>query len=604
MSRSSFTRARFLVPAALLLLPATAAAAPSDLSLDFGTAVPGSVPDAQGEGTGFTGIEGDSVPANLDLDTAEGVLRIVSTSGDFIDNTQDNGLYTEIDGAGGFAVRTTLLGPPPLSDPNHGAGIWVGADQDNYIKLVLIQVPERDADGDIIGSFPIVALGREETGQTVSFEVDPSSLRFDQMKDAERITLTLKVASDGSVSGRYSDDLGIVRQLTPTSPLTLTGITGPAVRSGVVATSKNAFSSPTFAFDDFTVEGDAGPSIINRSPASGAGNVGRTAPIRVVWDEPMDPAAVAAAFSLAGPDGSAIPASAAASADGRSFTFTPAEALAATSEHRVAITGPRRANGEPASDESWSFTTGLSLGSDPGSGGLGTGRCLAVPPRVPSPRNSQITLTAKQLRINQRISAAAVRRANALQKWIDDGITADDICGGAISRADLADDVVTTETLNPATPSLASPRPLVVPPPRRGSAKIKLTTRQLRINQRIASAALRRARALEVRLRNLTGGDLAPGGQISVGKLDPELAVLSLGATTTVASSVTRVRPPSRGGDEIERSVRQLRINQRISAAAVRTLNGLVDQVSGGLTSDNFRNRSVAGSDLASDARP
>jgi hypothetical protein len=197
-----------------------------------------------------------------------------------------------------------------------------------------------------------------------------------------------------------------------------------------------------------------------------------------------------------------------------------------------------------------------------------------------------------------------VRRANALQRWIDAGITAHDICGGAIGRADLTDDVITTETLNPATPSLASPRALVVPRASGTSADIALTTRQLRINQRIASAALRRARALEVRLRNLTGGDLAPGGQIGVGKLSPELAVLSIGITRTVASSETKVKSPSRGRGTIERSVRQLRINQRISAAAVRSLNGLVDQINGGLTGDNFRNRSVTGSDLAPGARP
>lgn len=603
MIRPSPAYARVLIPAALLLAPGAAAAAPSSVSYDFTAVVPATVPDAQGEGIGFTGLEGRSLPEKLDLVPGQGVLRVTSTSGDFIDNTQDNGLYTEIDGIGGYAIRTTLLGSQPLSQPNHGAGIWVGSDQDNYIKLVLIQVPERDADGDIIGSFPVIALGREETGQTTSFEVDPSSVRFDQITSADRIELELKVASDGSVSGRYSDDQGFVRQLTPASPLRLAGITGPQVRAGIVATSKNASSSPTFIFDDFAVEGDAGATVVSRSPDSGAGNVGRTSPIRVGWDEPMDPAAIAAGFSLTGPDGR-VTVTAAASADGRRFTFTPTAPLAATTRYDVAIPTPRQANGDTAAAASWSFTTGLSLGSDPGSGGLGTGRCLTVPPRVPSPRSSRITLSAKQLRINQRISAAAVRRANALQKWIDAGITADDICGGAIGRDELADDVITTQTLNPATPSLASPRALVVPPARGGRARIVLTARQLRINQRIASAALRRARALEVRLANLTGGDLAPGGQIRVGKLAPELAVLSLGTTPTAASSETRVRPPGPGRGRIERSVRQLRINQRISAAAVRTLNGLVDQINGGLTGDNFRDRSVSGSDLGPDARP
>ena len=602
MSRSLPIRA--VVPAALLLTPALAVGAPSSVSYDFSAPVAGTVADAQGEGIGFAGLEGESVPGNLDLVPAEGVLRIASTSGDFIDNTQANGLYTEIDGTGGFAVTTTLLGSPPLSDPNHGAGIWVGADQDNYIKLVLIQVPERDAGGQIIGSFPVVALGREETGQTTTFELDASSLRFDQMKDAEEITLQLKVASNGSVSGRYSDDNGITRQLTPTEPLRLAGITGPSIKAGVVATSKNAASSPTFTFGEFRVDGDARASVTTRSPAAGSANVGRRAAILVGWDEPMDAAAVVGAFSLTGPDGSPVPVAAAASADGRSFTFTPRAPLAATTPYRAAVPAPRQQDGETADSLEWTFTTGLALGDDAGSGGLGTGRCLFVPPRVPSLGTSRVTLSAKQLRINQRISAAAVRRANALQRWIDDGIRAGDICGGTIGRVDLADDVVTTETLNPTTPSLASPRALMIAPPRGKSVRIELSARQLRINQRIASAALRRARALEVRLRSLTGGDLAPGGQITIGKLSSELAVLSVGTSARVASSETRVKPPGSGGDEIERSVRQLRINQRISAAAVRTLNDLIDQINGGLTGDNFRNRSVSGADLAADARP
>lgn len=594
-----------LVPVVSLAITGGAIAAPAEVSLDFSSAIEGTASDKDGQGTGFTGTEGTSLPQQLDLDADRGVLSIASTPGDYIDNTQDNGLYVEVDGRGGFAVTTTIVGSPPLGEPNHGAGIWVGSGQDNYVKLVLIQVPDRNAGGEIIGSFPVIALGREEAGVTASFELDPASKRFDQMLDAERITLRLKVASDGSVTGRYADDRGVIHHVAPAEPLALAGITTDGIRAGLVATSKNASTSPTFTFDDFLVEGDAGASVVSRSPAPGAEGVGRNAPLSVRWDEQMSAESVTEGFSLAEVGGEPVPVASSVDTTGRRFTFVPTGTLAPNTEFRVSLDDIRQASGEPVDAVSWTFSTGAALGSDPGSGGVGSGRCLPVPVRVTASGGASISLDARQLRINQRISSAAVRRANALQKWIDSGITADDICGGAISEDQLASDVVTTKSVNPPSLEIASPRPLIVAAPQKASSgKITLSTRQLRINQRIASAALRRARALEVRMSSLTGGDLASGGQIRIGKLADGLAVTSLGATTTAPPSQTIVGPPGAGGGKIERSVRQLRINQRISAAAVRTLNRLVDQVAGGLTGANFARGSVAGSDIAPDARP
>jgi hypothetical protein len=54
----------------------------------------------------------------------------------------------------------------------------------------------------------------------------------------------------------------------------------------------------------------------------------------------------------------------------------------------------------------------------------------------------RIARTARQLLTNQRISQAAVRRATAIASWLDAGIRAQDLCGGAIGLAQLGPGLV------------------------------------------------------------------------------------------------------------------------------------------------------------------
>ncbi len=51
-------------------------------------------------------------------------------------------------------------------------------------------------------------------------------------------------------------------------------------------------------------------------------------------------------------------------------------------------------------------------------------------------------------------------------------------------------------------------------------------------------------------------------------------------------------------------SVRQLQINQRISQAAVRRVNELVDQLARGLSGANFKDGTLSVADLAAEAKP
>ena len=122
--------------------------------------------------------------------------------------------------------------------------------------------------------------------------------------------------------------------------------------------------------------------------------------------------------------------------------------------------------------------------------------------------DAAVSLSAAQLRINQRIAQAAVRRINALTAMVDG---------------------------------------LPQPEPRQGGApgRVVLSAEQLLINQRISQAAVRRANELAGRL----AGRLPTGAK------------------------------PSPSGDSVALSARQLLIGQRIAQAAVRRANDLDERI-------------------------
>jgi Tol biopolymer transport system component len=132
-----------------------------------------------------------------------------------------------------------------------------------------------------------------------------------------------------------------------------------------------------------------------------------------------------------------------------------------------------------------------------------------------------VRLSAGQLLVNQRIGQAAVRRANGLAARLEAGLTGGDLVDGQIGQSKLADRLQITGA--PATPAPA-PSATVIPPREApaDAAAVRLTLAQLRINQRVFQAAVRRANALVARLEagitgaeirdgSVTAADLAPG---------------------------------------------------------------------------------------------
>ncbi|MNC90784.1 hypothetical protein D3C83_69270 [compost metagenome] len=65
-----------------------------------------------------------------------------------------------------------------------------------------------------------------------------------------------------------------------------------------------------------------------------------------------------------------------------------------------------------------------------------------IAPRRPGGTAGRIRLNAGQLQVNQRVFQAAVRRANALVRRLEAGITGAQIKDGSLTGADLAPGVV------------------------------------------------------------------------------------------------------------------------------------------------------------------
>jgi len=226
-----------------------------------------------------------------------------------------------------------------------------------------------------------------------------------------------------------------------------------------------------------------------------------------------------------------------------------------------------------------------------------------VPERPTNTNKGTIRLEAAQLLISQRIAQAAVRRANAVEAWLEAGVVAGDLCGNAFGQADFTG--MTFVGGGATAPVGPTPRPLqVARASGGGGGNVALTAQQLLINQRISQAAVRRVNALTIRLDGgLTGGDLVDGS-IGSGKLLNGLRIATATAATPVAKSRTMLGARQGRGGTVTVSVRQLQINQRISQAAVRRVNQLVDRLARGLSGADFKDGTLTVADLANEARP
>jgi Cellulase (glycosyl hydrolase family 5) len=146
-------------------------------------------------------------------------------------------------------------------------------------------------------------------------------------------------------------------------------------------------------------------------------------------------------------------------------------------------------------------------------------RPVVVPRRRPA-KADRVALTARQLLINRRISQAALRRLKALKARMDGRLTGGDVKDRTLSREVFVAGLrvlAVPGVARPAAPSVTRVAPAKPGEPSEGT----ISVRQLRENQRISQASVRRANELieriegglvasDVRDGTLTAHDLAP----------------------------------------------------------------------------------------------
>jgi hypothetical protein len=169
------------------------------------------------------------------------------------------------------------------------------------------------------------------------------------------------------------------------------------------------------------------------------------------------------------------------------------------------------------------FASGITFtgGTAPIANGLAAPRPVTPAPAARRAGRGAVRVSRGQLLIAQRISQAAVRRAAAVERRLAEGLTGGDLQEGAITASKLAPGlaVVRARPSASAPPTAGAPAPA----PRRLGAAVRLSRRQVLINQRISQAAVRRANALVALVGGgLTGAQFRPG-TIDATRLAPEL---------------------------------------------------------------------------------
>lgn len=135
-----------IAPAFVLLSTpgAFAQTSPANFALDFGAPVSGTITDKQGEGTGFTSVQPNSLGtqynrSQIDLVPSNGVLKLTATQGDSGTDNLKNGLQVPAASNHPFKIMARLKGPfTNLNTAYQQAGIYLGTDEDNYVKFVIL----------------------------------------------------------------------------------------------------------------------------------------------------------------------------------------------------------------------------------------------------------------------------------------------------------------------------------------------------------------------------------------------------------------------------------------------------------------------------------
>ncbi|MBC8123923.1 MAG: choice-of-anchor D domain-containing protein [Gemmatimonadaceae bacterium] len=274
--------------------PVFAQSAPaSNISLDFSTALANTIADKDGEGTGFSSLQPNAVanqydPSRIDLDTATGILTLTATQGsNTSSNTLKNALQLPVDSTRPFSLHTRLRGPlTNLSTAYQQGGLYLGTDQDNYVKFVIVNTSSGN------GS---LGLQFYQEQNSVRSNVGSSGPQVRGLNWTSITTLDLYLKGDpatGVITAAYrinsdtSTPVTLAQQFIP-SPAMPFFADETTARAGILTYTTEA-ADVAVRFDAFNVEyltsgvtPSSRPRVTGTLPASGATDVPRDTAVSV-----------------------------------------------------------------------------------------------------------------------------------------------------------------------------------------------------------------------------------------------------------------------------------------------------------------------------------
>ena len=205
-----------------------------------------------------------------------------------------------------------------------------------------------------------------------------------------------------------------------------------------------------------------------------------------------------------------------------------------------------------------------------------------------------------QMLVDRRVAQAALRRVNAIEQWLDAGVTAGDLRHEGLGASAFAASLGPRGPADAAGTAAAATRPIGTGAGARARGPIRATPRELLRTRRIAQSAVRRLEGVEERLAGgLTGGDVVDG---SIGP-EQRAGGVSLasprGQAQAAPRTVTVVAPARHAPRRVRVTRRALLISQKTSQGALRRAGALRARLLLGLSTADFQPGSIGPADLA-----
>jgi N-acetylneuraminic acid mutarotase len=232
---------------------------PLPVNLTFNSGESGTIADKNGLGTGFTMVDAysgtrlsaDGSPSNSTVPGYEaskltvtgGRLQVVTNKGIayLTNNNQLNALGVKVDSRSKLTVEVTLVNPYYGTSSQQG-GLWLGLNDKSFLKLVVtankveLRKEHNDASSTSDQRLTGTISGLNTTSVRLRLVVDPATNSAQGFYSTNGGTSYLSVGTALSISGM--------------------GLTSTTAYAGIFATHRNATSSVTYSFDDFSVTGD------------------------------------------------------------------------------------------------------------------------------------------------------------------------------------------------------------------------------------------------------------------------------------------------------------------------------------------------------------